>query len=107
MVAWTYSSGDKSPDKVKYSDANLAANHAYSILGWQYANNQKYVVLRNPWGWKEASLNVDIGNWVAWDAPYYGGPGFWRVINMATNDGIFALRVDTFKKYFAGLGLVK
>jgi len=107
MVAWTYSSGEDSPDKVKYSDANLVANHAYSILGWQYANNQKYIVLRNPWGWKEATLNVALGCWVAWDAPYYGGPGFWRVITMATHDGIFALRVDTFKKYFARFGLVK
>jgi len=107
IVAWTYPSGDASPDKVNYSDANLVANHAYSILGWQYADNQMYIVLRNPWGWKEATLNVDGGSWIAWDTPYYGGPGFWRVINMATPDGIFALRVDTFKKYFAGFGLVK
>lgn len=107
MVAWTYPSGDFSPDKVNYSDANLAANHAYSIIGWQYANNQKYIVLRNPWGWKEATLNIDGGSWAVWDFAYYGGPGFWRVINMATPDGIFALRADTFKKYFAGFGWVE
>lgn len=107
MVAWTYPSGDLSPDKVNYSDANLVANHAYSILGVNYANNRKYVVLRNPWGWKEATLNIDGGIWVAWDTPYYGGQGFWRTINMARGDGIFALRVDTFKKYFAGFGWVK
>jgi hypothetical protein len=105
MVAWTYGSSP-SPD-VNYSSAHLAANHAYSILGWQYANSQKYIVLRNPWGNYEAILNVDGGSWIAWDAPYYGGPGWWRPIPMATNDGIFALRVDTFKKYFAGFGLVK
>lgn len=107
IVAWTYSSGNASPDNVNYANANLVANHAYSILGWQYANNQKYVVLRNPWGTKEATLTVEGGSWIAWDAPYYGGPGFWRTIGMATSDGIFALRVDTFKKYFAGFGLVK
>lgn len=105
MVAWTYGSSP-SPD-VNYSNAHLAANHAYSILGWQYANNHKYIVLRNPWGNYEAILNVDGGTWIAWDAPYYGGPGWWRPIPMATNDGVFALRVDTFKKYFAGFGLVK
>jgi len=105
MVAWTYGSAP-SPD-VNYSNAHIAANHAYSILGWQYANNQKYIVVRNPWGTYEATLNVTGGTWIAWDAPYYGGPGWWRPISMATNDGIFALRVDTFKKYFAGFGLVR
>lgn len=107
MVAWTYSSADAAPDVINYSDANLVANHAYSILGWQYANNQKYIVLRNPWGSMEATMNIDGGVWMAWDAPYYSGPGFWRIIDMATGDGIFALRVDTFKKYFSGFGLVK
>jgi hypothetical protein len=28
-------------------------------------------------------------------------------INLSLNDGVFALRVDTFKKYFAGFGVVK
>ena len=107
MIAWTYPSGDDSPDKVKYSDANLVANHAYSILGWQYTNGKKYIVLRNPWGWKEATLNVAGGTWIAWDTPYYGGPGFWRPISMATPDGIFALEAKTFKKYFKKFALVK
>lgn len=105
MTAWTYASAP-SPD-VNYNSAHLAANHAYSILGWQYANNQKYVVLRNPWGTYEAIITVDGSTWMAWDAPYYGGPGWWRPIAMATADGIFALRADTFKKYFAGFGVVK
>jgi hypothetical protein len=105
MVAWTYGSAPSSD--VNYSNAHIAANHAYSILGWQFANNQKYIVLRNPWGNFESVMNVDGGTWTAWDAPYYGGPGWWRPIPMATNDGIFALRADTFKKYFAGFGLVK
>jgi Calpain family cysteine protease len=107
MMAWTYGSGDASPDHVDYSDATLVANHAYSILGWQYANNQKYIVLRNPWGTYEGTLNVDGGTWIAWDQPHYAGRGWWRPIAMSTNDGIFALRTDTFKSYFAGFGLVK
>ncbi len=105
MVAWTYSSSP-SPN-VNYNSAHIAANHAYSILGWQYANNQEYVVLRNPWGNYEAVLNVANGTWVAWDQPYYGGQGWWRPIPFATNDGIFALRSDTFKSYFQGFGWVK
>jgi thiol protease len=82
-------------------------NHAYSILGWGYANNQEYIILRNPWGTYEAVPNEQGGIWIAWDAPYYGGSGFWRQISFATNDGIFGLRADTSKSYFAGFGVVK
>lgn len=106
MVAWTYSSGEKSPDKVNYNNAHIAANHAYSILGWDYVGGQKYIVLRNPWGTYEAQVGIIGGKWYAWDAPYYGGPGWWRPIDMATVDGIFALNAGTFKKYFAGFGWV-
>jgi hypothetical protein len=105
MVAWTYSTSP-SPD-VNYNNAHLVANHAYTVLGWAYANNQEYVVLRNPWGSYEGTLNVLGGAWVAWDQPYYGGKGWWRPVTMATADGIFALTADTFKKYFAGFGWVK
>ncbi len=105
MVAWTYGSSP-SPD-VNYSSAHIAANHAYSILGsWQdKVTNQRYIVLRNPWGTYEAVLNVEGGAWTAWDA--VGRYGCWTSIPMATSDGIFSLRVDTFKKYFAGFGVVK
>lgn len=105
MVAWTYGSAP-SPD-VNYSSAHIAANHAYSILGsWQdRVTGQRYIVLRNPWGTYEGILNVEGGTWTAWDA--VGRYGCWTSIPMATNDGIFALRVDTFKKYFAGFGVVK
>jgi hypothetical protein len=105
MVAWTYGSSP-SPD-VNYSSAHLAANHAYSILGWGYANSQEYIILRNPWGTYEATLNAPNITWVAWDQPYYGaGKGNWRPIQLSTVDGIFGLRSDTFKSYFAGFGWV-
>lgn len=115
MVAWTYGSSDPTQGR-NYNSANLVANHAYSILGWAYVNSQMYIVLRNPWGSTEATLNVTTGSWVAWDAPYSGpagtqpssgGRGFWRTIPLANNDGVFALRADTFKTYFAGLGVCK
>ena len=107
MVAWTYSSGDKSPDKVNYNNAQIAANHAYSILGWDYQDKKKYVVLRNPWGTYESVVGVKSFTWYAWDAPYYGGPGWWRPTQMASPDGTFAIEASVFKKYFAGLGAVK
>lgn len=107
MVAWTYC---KPPSGVNYDNAHLAACHAYSILGWEYFDNQEYIILRNPWGSYEATMNVLPGqfNWVSWDQPYYGGAGgHWRPIHMATTDGIFGLRSDTFQQYFAGFGWVK
>ncbi|HEV8284483.1 MAG TPA: C2 family cysteine protease [Chitinophagaceae bacterium] len=104
MVAWTYSTA---PAGVNYSSSHIVANHAYSILGWHYSNNRKYVVLRNPWGNTEATLNVDNGTWMAWDTPYYNGPGWWRAANLQSIDGIFALRLDTFKQAFAGFGVGK
>lgn len=106
MVAWTYGTSP-SPD-VDYSSAHIAANHAYSIFGWAYNNNQEYIILRNPWGCYDATLNVANITWVAWDQPYYNsGHGWWRPIPMAPNDGVFALRSDIFQKYFAGFGWVK
>jgi hypothetical protein len=98
IVAWTYCSP---PARVNYADAQLAGCHAYSILGWLYDNGNEYIVLRNPWGFFEATLNVDSGSWVAYDG------SFWRTVNLMNNDGTFALEAPTFKKYFAGFGFVK
>jgi hypothetical protein len=104
MVCWTYSSA---PAGVDYSSAHIVANHAYSILGWSYVNGQEYVIVRNPWGNTEATLNVLSGGWTAWDAPYYGGPGEMRTFTLPTVDGVFAIRADTFKSCYAGFGVVK
>lgn len=100
MTAWTYGSGDSSPDHVTYADANLVAAHCYSILGWAYENGQKYIVLRNPWGSTEASITTYGGTEWFYDVSW------WRPIAFANPDGVFALRADTFKKYFGGLGYV-
>jgi len=104
MVAWTY---PKSPTGINYDTAHIAGNHAYSLVGAQISGGQPYVILRNPWGWYEATLNVYNGLWVAWDTPYPGGTGYWHTVNTPTTDGIFALRLDTFKLAFAGFGVVK
>jgi hypothetical protein len=99
MVAWTYSSAAAAPTPINYSTASIVANHCYSILGWSYANNQEYIVLRNPWGAYEATLDVEGGSWTA-----YNGT-FWDTVPLSSR-GIFALRADTFKAYFAGFGSV-
>jgi len=104
MVCWTYGTA---PPGVNYTTAHIVANHAYSILGFSLVNGQQYIVLRNPWGNTEGTLNVLGGTWTAWDEPYYGGPGEMRTMTLPTQDGVFAIRVDTFKSHFAGFGVVK
>lgn len=97
LVAWTWGSQDDSPRKVDFAGANLVANHAYSILGlWETANRQ-YVVLRNPWGYHEATLNTHAGSWATsepWGSVALTLPG----------DGVFALEIHTFRDYFMGFG---
>jgi hypothetical protein len=100
MTAWTYSSGAASPDKVVYSDANLVANHAYTVLGWDYHNGRKYIIVRNPWGSVEGTVGALNTTWLAHDISW------WRPVNLATIDGTFGIEASAFKKYFAGLGVV-
>ena len=97
MVAWTY---DTPPAGVNYTAAKIAGNHAYSVLGWDYYNNTYYVVLRNPWGTYSAVLDVKAGNW---STVLMGTP-----VSIPLNvNGVFAMKLDTFKKYFAGIGVAK
>ena len=59
MVAWTYSS---QPAGTNYASAHVVARHAYSVLGWDYVNGEKYIVLRNPWGTHHATLDTQRGD---------------------------------------------
>jgi hypothetical protein len=101
MTSWTYSSGDASDKKIVYSDANIVASHCYTVLGWAYYNDRKYIILRNPWGNTEASvqtLNATVWlNDISW----------WRPINLTTVDGTFAIEASAFKTYYAGIGVAK
>ena len=97
LVAWTWGSSDDSPNKVDYGDAHIVANHAYSILGTWETNNRQYVILRNPWGWYEATLNTHPGTWAT--------PESWGNANLTLpGNGVFALEIHTFREYFMGFG---
>lgn len=96
MVAWTYGS---SPAGSNYSTAKVVGNHAYSILGWQYVDGEKYIVLRNPWGTHHAVLDTLSGNWSAYQI------SFSASIPLNSN-GVFAMKASTFQQYFAGSGVV-
>lgn len=86
MTAWTYGSGSAT---VSYDGSGIVANHAYSILGTETAGADRYVVLRNPWGFHEGALNTLGGTWQGMSLP---------------SDGVFALRMDTFAQYYQGFG---
>ena len=94
MTAWTFCT---STPPVSYSGTGIHAYHAYTILGWAYVANTKYIVLRNPWGHNTAVINALAGNWSAYDQ------SFWRSVPLNTG-GVFAIPADTFKTYYWQLG---
>lgn len=94
MTAWTFC---VTPTPVDYTGTGIYAYHAYTILGWAFVNNIKYVVLRNPWGNNGPVINALRGNWAAYDV------SFWRSVPL-NSGGVFAIPVDTFKKYYWQFG---
>ena len=61
-----------------WRDVRVYANHAYSVLGVEEKNGEKFVKLRNPWGQSE-----------------YGNDG--------KNDGFFSLPLSKFTELYASL----
>jgi hypothetical protein len=98
MTAWTYGSGDDSPDHVDYSAAHIVGSHCYTVLGWAYTQCNRWIVLRNPWGSFEATQSVLDATISMYDVSW------WRPISLKTTDGVFAMEIGAFKKYFAGFG---
>lgn len=82
-VAGTYHRGSVAPEPVVYADVHLAANHAYTVLGYSVVDGQRYVILRNPWAKAAGSGNGDLA-------------GSWNGINL-NHHGVFGLRLETFK----------
>ncbi|MBE8232436.1 MAG: hypothetical protein HAW67_01785 [Endozoicomonadaceae bacterium] len=89
MVAWT---------SKNYPNAKVVGGHAYSVLGWDYYKGEKYIVLRNPWGTHHATLDTRSGKWYAYQESYYAGVELNR-------NGVFSMKIDTFKRYFQGIGV--
>ena len=56
-------------------------------------------MLRNPWGSCEATSGQLHGTIAMRDV------SFWRSIDLGVSNGVFAIDFDTFKKYFAGIGV--
>jgi hypothetical protein len=82
---------------VDYGGAHLVANHAYSILGTWETNKRQYLILRNPWGWYEGTLNTLAGGWSTQES--------WGTATLTLpGSGVFALEIHTFRDYFMGFG---
>lgn len=157
MTAWTFGSGPEGD--VAYRDANVVANHTYSVLGSmrryefrldrvdihprpipleipeiippipepgpflqfsgtgltasRFAGSSlldlmsikgaiavDYLIVRNPWGYFEASgPSTTSGSQQVLDVDW------WRSIPLGS-DGVFAIEVHAFHRYFAGIGFV-
>lgn len=131
MTAWTY---DTAPAGLSYADANIVANHAYSVLGWTSASILRWTLQR-----KLDSLSAieserllakpEIAvlskffvnrDYVVLRNPWGYTEGtvgalsgtismrdidFWRTINLGDVDGVFAIDFDSFRQYFAGTGV--
>lgn len=112
LTAWTYGKDTDSPDGIRYDGTTrVVGNHCYSVLGWITVSvpsvslrpqlrfvRERYIVLRNPWATWEATIDVLAGNWDAQDQTWLRT----TPLNMA---GVFAMKIETFKKYYAGLGV--
>jgi hypothetical protein len=103
MVATTYGSSANAPTSIDYDTSGIVADHCYAILGWQYVNNTEYIVLRNPWGYHEGTLNVNSGPWTSFDQ--FDGGDVVGSINLPEN-GVFSLDAETFQQYFGWYGWV-
>jgi hypothetical protein len=103
MVATTYGSAADAPTPIDYDASGIVADHCYAILGWQYVNRTKYIVLRNPWGYQEATTGVDVGPWTSFDQ--FDDGDMVGTLPLPEH-GVFALDANTFQQYFGWYGWV-
>ena len=83
----------------EYTKVNIFRKHAYSILGWDSRNGKDYVVLRNPWGTGVPSTGTLTGSYS------YNDGGAARSIPY-NQDGVFALEISMFKRYYGYTAVV-
>lgn len=62
-------------DEARYTNTGVYGDHAYTIMGYEQQGNERFVVLRNPWGESEPAGN-------------------------GANDGIFKLKLEEFAKLY-------
>lgn len=97
MVAATYSA---SPAGCDYAKAGIVYSHAYSVLGYEKYKNEYYIILRNPWGYHHGTLDTREGVWEV-----YNNSSFVKVL--LNQNGIFSMKLSTFRRYFRYTGVAK
>ncbi|MGC4121822.1 MAG: C2 family cysteine protease [Myxococcales bacterium] len=78
MVAWTAPDNTAKP----FSGTGLVGDHAYTVMGAEEKDGKKFVTLRNPWACTEPTGN-------------------------GKDDGVFTLPLETFVKYYDGVGIAQ
>jgi hypothetical protein len=112
MTAWTYAKAEDAPDTIKYdATTGIVGWHAYSVLGWITRSSgvslpgqpqvfERYIVLRNPWGTHEGRVDTFNGSFASHETS-------WARNTPLGTGGVFAMRIESFKKYYAGLGVAR
>lgn len=96
MAAYTYPTGHM------YRGSNLAANHAYSVLGWAELGQRQHIIVRNPWGVTEhPGLTSYPGIMDRVE------PDFWTPASLLDCGGVLAIEAEAFKEYFACIGVAR
>lgn len=112
MTAWTYGKAEDAPDDIAYdATTGIVGWHAYSVLGWITRSSgfsvlgqppvlERYIVLRNPWGTHEGRVDTFDGSFASHETS-------WVRNTPLGSGGLFAMRIEAFKKYYAGLGVAR
>ncbi|MBQ9073205.1 MAG: hypothetical protein IJY30_01880, partial [Muribaculaceae bacterium] len=80
------------PDR-NYAQYGITLSHAFTILGWDEQDGEKYIVLRNPWAYDNTFKDILTGDW------YFDVDDTSKKIPYGQN-GVFGLRLETYVKYF-------
>ncbi|TWT23661.1 hypothetical protein FQY83_03310 [Luteimonas marina] len=110
ITAWTYGNAEDAPDTIAYdSTTGIVGWHCYSVLGWitrrlpvwvrgQPSRLERYIVLRNPWGVHEGVVDTLAGDWDSHEIN-------WTRTTPLNTRGVFAMTIESFKRYYAGMGV--
>ena len=71
-------------DPSRHSGTGIVEDHAYSVLRVYEENGQQWIVLRNPWGYREyQNANYETGG-------------------SRVNDGVFRMKFEDYRQHFGG-----
>ena len=101
VMAWTEDKDDIvfTEDREVWEKTSLFPNHAYAVLGTMGSDPIEHVVLRNPWG-KKTAVHEGFATDESWKPD-------GRAPVPLNEDGVFALSLELFYKYFGNIAWVE